>query len=546
MELLGKGPRPRARARERCRAPLLALVATTALVTLWTCWRVAEAPSPGATLWLSTYPSVIQDGGDLVVYWHGTARRHEKDFVALSCGPQRDANDVLAARNVTSTDATPNSVRFSGLYMMRCDYRVVYFAYRVATRTFAPLASLVVGMRDSFDRPKQGHLLVVGMRDSFDRPKQGHLSLTTDGDAMVISFNSASSRTPLARYGRQRDALARVVAGKSTTYAASDMCEAPATTMGQRLYRDPGYMHTVVMPDLEPDADYFYQFGNDVDGWSDVSQFRSPPRVVPNATVKFIAYGDMGVDAAPAGQSTAVRAYRDVTSNGFTSFLLHVGDLRGDGSVWDKFMHTIEPLATRIPYMVSIGNPPATGNSLFWYSFDYGSVHVIQLSSEHDWTRGSTQLRWLEQDLAAVNRTVTPWVVVTVHRMMYSTKNGLDDDHRVGMHLREELEQLLMDHRVNLVLVAGHQHSYERTCAVYRGQCVPDGRSAPVHMIVGSAGFDLSHSGYSPRFGNWSIAHIDDYGYVRAVIERETMTLQFVSNRRGVVADEVTLHPFLQ
>ncbi|KAJ0389687.1 hypothetical protein ATCC90586_011015 [Pythium insidiosum] len=194
------------------------------------------------------------------------------------------------------------------------------------------------------------------MRDSFDRPKQGHLSLTTDGDAMAISFNSASSRTPLARYGRQRDALARVVAGESTTYAASDMCEAPATTMGQRLYRDPGYMHTVVMRDLEPDVDYYYQFGNDVDGWSDVSQFRSPPRVVPNATVKFIAYGDMGVDAAPAGQSTAVRAYRDVTSNGFTSFLLHVGDLRGDGSVWDKFMHTIEPLATRIPYMVSIGN----------------------------------------------------------------------------------------------------------------------------------------------------------------------------------------------
>ena len=59
------------------------------------------------------------------------------------------------------------------------------------------------------------------------------------------------------------------------------------------------------------------------------------------------------------------------------------------------------------------------GNGLFWYSFDEGGVHVVFISSENDWRVGSPQYEWLKQDLAGVNRTVTPWIVVNSHRMMY-------------------------------------------------------------------------------------------------------------------------------
>ena len=71
----------------------------------------------------------------------------------------------------------------------------------------------------------------------------------------------------------------------------------------------------------------------------------------------------------------------------------------------------------------SNGRPNRQG-SLAWYSFDYGVVHVVQMSSEHDWTEGSDQHAWLEADLkaAAGNRIRTPWIVVTAHRMMYSTQ----------------------------------------------------------------------------------------------------------------------------
>ena len=89
---------------------------------------------------------------------------------------------------------------------------------------------------------------------------------------------------------------------------------------------------------------------------------------------------------------------------------------------------------------------PKNGNTVFWYSFNYGNVHVVQMSTEHgarpaactascralanrtaqrareplsgglDFEPGSVQYVWLENDLATVNRSVTPFVVLTGHR----------------------------------------------------------------------------------------------------------------------------------
>ena len=70
----------------------------------------------------------------------------------------------------------------------------------------------------------------------------------------------------------------------------------------------------------------------------------------------------------------------------------------------------------RMPSDVSGG----VGN--FWYSWDYGMVHFVQFNTETDFPDApegvysgpfggpGQQLAWLEADLAAVNRTVTPWV----------------------------------------------------------------------------------------------------------------------------------------
>lgn len=60
-----------------------------------------------------------------------------------------------------------------------------------------------------------------------------------------------------------------------------------------------------------------------------------------------------------------------------------------------------------------------SANAPFWYSFTYGPVAFIALSSEHDLSKDSRQYAWLEAALAAVDRCVTPWLVVLMHRPMY-------------------------------------------------------------------------------------------------------------------------------
>ncbi|CAI5738639.1 unnamed protein product [Hyaloperonospora brassicae] len=532
---------------------------------------------------LTASPALLEDGEDLVISWSGVTRPHATDFVGLSCGPQAHEADFLVKAGVTVATGPDvadrerlQTVRFSSLYMMRCNYSVEYFNFQPRANVYARLGKLQ-----------------VGMTEAFTAPKHGHISFTDEIDEMSVMFNSASREVPVVKYGLDAFALDQQAEGTSKTYTAAHLCSHPANRSSQQWFRDPGNMHRVVLKGLNVGTRYFYKFGSDKDGWSSVYSFMSRPDASVKSA-KFIAYADMGVYSAPAAISTAVRSYQDVVDGGYDSFLLHFGDIsyaRGHAHVWDEFFHVIEPHATRVPYMVSIGNheydymaggandpsgatgadgrmdfhpdwanygsdssgecsvpmfyrwdAPANGNSIYWYSFDYGGIHVVQISSEHDWRRGSKQYTWLENDLKSVDRNKTPWVVLTSHRMMYTTQLGEEADYKVAQHFRDEVEDLLWDHRVNLMLV-GHQHSYERSCAVRDGKCTEDGQG-PVHFVIGSAGAGLEKQGFSNKLGEWSVSHVNDWGYLRIDSTEESMRVQFVLNRNGVVYDEVTLAPW--
>jgi hypothetical protein len=58
-----------------------------------------------------------------------------------------------------------------------------------------------------------------------------------------------------------------------------------------------------------------------------------------------------------------------------------------------------------------------------YYAYASGPVFLVVFSSEHDFSTGSTQLLWLERTLAAVNRTQTPFLIVSSHRPMYINSN---------------------------------------------------------------------------------------------------------------------------
>jgi hypothetical protein len=65
---------------------------------------------------------------------------------------------------------------------------------------------------------------------------------------------------------------------------------------------------------------------------------------------------------------------------------------------------------------------PANGNGVFWYSFSVGNVHVVMLSSEHDPSPAAPMGAWLAADLASVDRALTPWVLVGIHRPLVETE----------------------------------------------------------------------------------------------------------------------------
>ena len=133
---------------------------------------------------------------------------------------------------------------------------------------------------------------------------------------------------------------------------------------------------------------------------------------------------------------------------------------------------------------------PDNGNSVFWYSYDYGLVHFTVISSEHDFTPGSPMYSWIEKDFQSVNRELTPWLIFVGHRPMYCSVK-YPSDYRVAVGIQEALEDLFYEHSVDLAVWA-HYHFYERTCAVYKQVCDPKGT---VHIVVGSAGYELDDAG---------------------------------------------------
>jgi hypothetical protein len=240
----------------------------------------------------------------------------------------------------------------------------------------------------------------------------------------------------------------------------------------------------------------------------------------------------------------------------------------------------IEPVASHVPYMICLGNheydhtsggekdpshapgtgwhpswgnygddsngecgvptyyrfhmPDNNGLSPFWYSFNYGQAHFIMMSTEHDYTPGSVQYAWLEQDLQQVDRSVTPWVVLNGHRPMYCSEN-FAGDYEVSLGMQRAFEDLIYK-QVDLALW-GHYHAYERTCAVYKNECTP---GAPVHVVIGMAGADLDTEAWNPV--PWSVYHDQVFGYSMMTVHNSThLHFEYFHNQDNAKADEFWL-----
>ncbi len=78
----------------------------------------------------------------------------------------------------------------------------------------------------------------------------------------------------------------------------------------------------------------------------------------------------------------------------------------------------------------------------------------------------TTQVNWLTNDLAGVNRVITPWIIVQCHRP-WKGSTALETQFGAGIvncpACQAAFEQILIQYDVD-IYIAGHVHWYERIC----------------------------------------------------------------------------------
>jgi len=183
--------------------------------------------------------------------------------------------------------------------------------------------------------------------------------------------------------------------------------------------------------------------------------------------------------------------------------------------------------------MVYRFHSPSNGNGLFWYSFDIGPIHVVYYSTEHDFLSNSSQYAWLEKDLASVDRSRTPWLIVGGHRPMYSSFIGTD---LIREKLQEYIEPLFYKYHVDLHLFA-HIHSYERSCKMFANKCVEDGIT---NVLIGMGGHDLSNGTYAQV--DWSIYRDIAFGYTHLVVNKTHLEFTYHHSNDDVIHDHFILN----
>ncbi|KOM27526.1 hypothetical protein LR48_Vigan434s000200 [Vigna angularis] len=363
------------------------------------------------------------------------------------------------------------------------------------------------------------------------QPQQISLSLSSSHHSVYISwitgeFQIGDNIEPLdpervatvVRYGRFRRSMSHRATGYSLVYSQLHPFE------GLQNYTS-GIIHHVRLTGLRPNTLYQYECGDpSLSAMSDVHYFRTMPVSGPKSYPNRIAVvGDLGLTY------NTTSTFDHITSN-HPDLILLVGDVtyadlyltNGTGADcyscafpdtpihetyqprWDYWGRYMQPLISSVPIMVIEGDhdiEPQAENQTFvayssrfafpseesgststlYYSFKAGGIHFIMLGSYTSYDKSGDQYKWLERDLASVDREVTPWLVATWHAPWYSTYKA---HYREAECMRVEMEDLLYKYGVDIVF-NGHVNAYERTNRVYNYTLDPCG---PVYITVGDGG----------------------------------------------------------
>ncbi|MDB5217869.1 MAG: Purple acid phosphatase [Myxococcaceae bacterium] len=277
--------------------------------------------------------------------------------------------------------------------------------------------------------------------------------------------------------------------------------------------REVRQLHSILVKGLEPATRY--PFTVRVSGAARYGAITTAPREESGDPFRFLVYGDNRSDDATHAAVVVSMVSRA------SSFLINTGDLveRGSSrSEWQSFFDIEAPLTRERPIFSCVGNHELTdGAGLDYVRYfgpadlpkevvapaaavtgiplhDAGSPKLTldQLSGTFRWsnarffmvngmvpyTTGPTRA-WLERALGdSDDEPGLVWRIVVVHHGPWSS--GPHGDNKI-LH-DGNVPQLLRAHKVDLVL-AGHDHIYERGSADGLAYLVSGGGGSPVYRV---------------------------------------------------------------
>jgi acid phosphatase type 7 len=357
-------------------------------------------------------------------------------------------------------------------------------------------------------------------------PEQVSLSLVDDPHSISVRWTTNLSLPSTVQFDTVPGRFSLSAQGNASTY----------TGIG---YASP-YIHVATLPALTPGATYYYRLAGPNAAWSDTFTFTGPRGAGSDAGFYPFVMG-WTADLGQTNYSNSTIFHLIAAKPDVVSFPGDLSYADSDEPRWDSYHNLIQPLSASVPIMACPGNhelEPTTlpdlwaayrtyyrgygsglgrsTNSPLWYSYEAGPVHVLSLNSFDLYNPGSDQYNFVVRDLAALNRTRTPWLLVQAHAPWLCSNTAHQGD---GYLMRDTFDAMLVNASVAAVF-SGHVHAAEVCSPTSGGALNPKGYWS---VVIGDGGNrEGLYTKWTDPQPDWSAFRESQYGHGMLVVLNAT------------------------
>ncbi len=293
------------------------------------------------------------------------------------------------------------------------------------------------------------------------------------------------------------------------------------------------HQHSYLFTNLTPATKYYYKVKAGASEFS-ASFVTAPPEDAES--LKFLAYGDNRSNPDKHDLVAAQIVSLLQADPGFQTIILNVGDLVYDGdseSDWDNEFfdpqyENIQTVLSELGYQAARGNHEESGTLFkkyfpypytraFYWSFDYGPAHFSIIDQYTDYSVGSAQYNWLDNDLSSTDK---KWKFLVFHEPGWSAGG-----HSNSSEVQDIIQPLCEKYHVQIVF-AGHNHYYSRAEV-----------NDVMHITTGGGGAPLYTP--DPSYPN-IVAASRSYHFCKIKIENNNLSFWAI-NSEGTAIDSFTI-----